>query len=94
MGFVYIIRSTKDGSFYIGKTADPEKRLQWHNNLDLNTGVTRIKAPWEYFFVLQVDDMKVAGKIENHIKRMKGRTYILNLKKYPELGLRLIEKYS
>jgi hypothetical protein len=31
---------------------------------------------------------------ENHFKRMKSRKYIEDLKNYPELGERLIEKYS
>jgi putative endonuclease len=35
-----------------------------------------------------------AHKIENHIKKMKSKKYIENLKKYPEISLRLLQKYS
>ena len=83
-----------DGSFYIGKTSDLDERLSWHNDIERNVGMTKRKIPWKYFLVLEVEDMKIAGKIENHIKRMKSRAYIVNLKKYQELGKRLIEKYS
>jgi len=84
----------KDQSFYVGKTSDLEERLKWHNNERLNVGVSKRKILWEYFFTLEVGNSKIAGKIENHIKRMKSRKYILNLLKYPEIGYKLIEKYS
>ncbi len=94
MHFVYVIESMKDGSFYIGKTANLEDRLRRHNYGELNHGITKRKMPWKYFFTLQVRNSKIAGKIENHIKRMKSRIYILNLAKYPEISQKLIEKYS
>ena len=94
MCFVYIIASLKDGSFYIGRTADLKERLNWHNSEALNQGITKRKIPWNYLFTLEVENAKIAGKIENHIKRMKSREYIRNLVKYPEISERLIEKYS
>ncbi len=36
----------------------------------------------------------MAGKIENHIKKMKSKKYIKDLKKYPEIAQKLIKKYS
>jgi putative endonuclease len=36
----------------------------------------------------------VAGKIEIHIKKMKSRSYLINLSKYPEIGQKLITKFS
>ncbi len=94
MYFVYVIESLKDGSFYIGKTSDLDKRLLWHNSRELNIGTTRNKMPWRYFYTLELSNSHAARKIENHIKRMKSREYILNLAKYPEIGQKLIEKYS
>ncbi|MBP8040521.1 MAG: GIY-YIG nuclease family protein, partial [Bacteroidales bacterium] len=32
MYYVYILKSLKDGRFYIGSTADVEKRLLYHNS--------------------------------------------------------------
>jgi putative endonuclease len=94
MYFVYVIESLKDGGFYIGKTSDLTARLRWHNSKELNKGVTRSKMPWRYFYTLEVGNPGTSGKIENHIKRMKSREYVLNLAKYPEIGKKLIEKYS
>jgi len=56
--------------------------------------VTRKKIPWEYFIILEVESKAVALRIEKHIKNMKSRVYIQNLKKYPELAQNLIKKYS
>jgi len=36
----------------------------------------------------------VAGKIEIHIKKMKSKKYIQDLKKYPEIAQKLLKKYS
>ena len=94
MYFVYVIESMNDGSFYIGKTSDLIERLRWHNSSELDQGMTKGKIPWKCFFTLEVASSEVAGKIENHIKRMKSRKYIFNLAEYPEIRQRLIEKYS
>ncbi len=94
MPFVYIIKSTKTGAFYIGKTYDLEQRLIYHNTLELNNGTSKSGIPWEYFFTLEVPTYMLAGKLEMHIKRMKSREYCKNLAKYPEISQKLIEKYS
>ena len=92
--FVYIIQSEVDRSFYIGFTQNLIKRLELHNDSELNQGVTRHKIPWRYFFTIRVPDKSTAIKIEKHIKRMKSQSFILNLKKYPEMSEKLFKKYS
>ena len=94
MPFVYVIKSLKNNSFYIGKTYDLEKRILYHNTLGLNRGDSKKGIPWEYHYTLKVDTIAMAGKIEMHIKRMKSREYCMNLVKYPEISQKLIEKYS
>jgi putative endonuclease len=94
MYYVYIIQSKVDGSFYIGRTSDLTLRLVYHNSPILNKGVTHRKIPWRYFYVLEVNNSAVAAQIERHIKKMKSVRYIRNLVKYPELGEKLIKKYS
>ncbi|QBA63131.1 GIY-YIG nuclease family protein [Muriicola soli] len=94
MYYVYVIQSGLDDSFYIGKTSNLEERLLFHNTPELNKGITKRKIPWKYFFILEIGDLRLAGKIENHIKRMKSRKYIQDLKKYPEITQKLIKKYS
>jgi putative endonuclease len=94
MFYVYVIESGLDGSIYIGKTSDLKSRPEFHNSVELNKGITKRKIPWDYYFVMEVSNARIAGAIENHIKRMKSRRYIENLRKYPEIGKKLIEKYS
>ena len=84
----------KDGSFYTGITSAPDVRLRFHNSKRLNKGVTKRKMPWEYYLILRVNRKYTALRIERHIKRMKSRIYIQNLKKYPEMVENLIKKYS
>ncbi|MEB8328027.1 GIY-YIG nuclease family protein [Flavobacteriaceae bacterium KMM 6897] len=94
MPFVYIIKSIKTESFYIGKTYDLAERLRYHNSIELNKGSSKSGMPWKYFFTLEVPTYMLAGKLEMHIKRMKSREYCMNLIKYPEISQKLIEKYS
>ena len=68
--------------------------MKYHNSRCKNIGVTRNKIPWKYFYFLEVKNSFIAVKIELHIKRMKSRNYIENLKKYPEISEKLIKKYS
>ena len=94
MHYVYVIQSSQDFSYYVGHTSDLTARLKYHNSIGKNIGVTRRKIPWSYFFVLEVENRTIAEKIEKHIKRMKSREYLKNLAKYPEMGEKLVKKYS
>ena len=94
MFYVYVIQSLKDNSFYIGRTSDLQKRLEYHNSHQKNLGITRHKIPWKYFFFLEVESSIIADKIERHLKRMKSRIYLQNLSQYPEISEKLIKKYS
>ena len=48
----------------------------------------------ELFFYEDDLEYKQARNIETHIKRMKSRVYIVNLKKYPEIIVKLKIKYG
>ena len=94
MPFVYILRSIKDDSFYIGKTFDLEQRLLYHNTVELNEGTSKSGIPWKYFLTLEVKSYFLAGKLEKHLKEVHSEEYCMNLVKYPEISQKLIEKYS
>ena len=94
MHYVYVIKSLIDNSFYIGQTSNLNERLRIYNSKEENHGVTKRKIPWDIFYTIEVENSTIAIKIEQHIKKMKSRNYIKNLKKYPEMGQKLIEKYS
>ena len=94
IAFVYIIKSKKTNAFYIGETDDLENRIHWHNNLKLNTNTTKSGIPWEFFYTINCESRSQARKIEKHLKRMKSRKYLINLRKYPEISMKLLEKYK
>lgn len=94
MRFVYIIYSKKSDKYYIGETYEIEQRLMFHNSTDDNTNSTKSGIPWVLFLALQVENRIIARRIETHIKRMKSKIYIQNLKQYPEMQLKLINKHS
>ena len=94
MCFVYIIQSEVDDSFYVGYSMDLKIRLVFHNDPAKNQGITRHKIPWRIFYALKTPNRTTAIKIERHIKRMKSKSYIENLRKYPEIGEKLLKKYS
>ena len=94
MFYVYIIYSEKADKFYIGQTMDLEERLQQHNSGVFEKCSTKIANDWEIFHLISCKSRKLAIMIEKHIKKMRSRKYILNLKKYPDIAQRLIDKYN
>ena len=92
MHFVYIIYSPEKDTFYIGETSNTELRLEWHNSAKFKNAHTKIANDWEIFHLIECVDILQARKIERHIKNMKSKTYILNLKKHPEISEKLLLK--
>ena len=96
MAFVYILHSQCNGKYYVGSTIlEPQTRLKQH--LRHKYGKSKFTAKikdWELFFWFECNSLNQAQLIENHIKRMKGKRYLRNLKLYPELHLKLLEKYN
>jgi putative endonuclease len=94
MASVYILFSKKLDRFYTGSCNDLSYRIEQHFNKDFNKSFTAKTDDWDLF--LFVDDLHYtqARSIEKHIKNMKSKAYILNLKKYPEIFQKLIIKYA
>jgi len=92
--YVYILHSEKLKTYYTGETSDIQLRLIYHNDAKLNSNSTKRGIPWVLYFQIQVKDRIQARKIESHIKKMKSRIYIENLKTYPEMRERLRKRYS
>ncbi|NER13048.1 GIY-YIG nuclease family protein [Leptobacterium flavescens] len=90
---VYIIYSEKMDKFYVGETSDLPKRLEEHKTGFYISSYTSKTRDWVLFFEIECDSKNQAIKIEKHIKEMKSRTYIHNLKKYPEIVEKLKGKY-
>lgn len=90
---VYILESKKLNRFYIGYTTNLNTRLLFHKNAE-NKKFTAKANDWIVFFTLECKTKAQAMAIEIHIKKMKSRTYILNLLKYPEISEKLLLKYN
>ncbi|MEH6406132.1 MAG: GIY-YIG nuclease family protein [Leeuwenhoekiella sp.] len=89
MNSVYILYSKKLDSFYIGETENLAERIDQHNSGFYNKAYTKKANDWELFYTFTSESKSQALKIERHIKKMKSKIYIWNLKKYPEMTEKL-----
>ena len=90
----YILHSQKLDRFYVGATRNLDDRIKWHNDEIKNEGDSKRGIPWTLFHSIECETFSQALKIEAHIKRMKSKVYIKNLKKYPEMNEKLLTKYA
>ena len=93
MDCVYILHSVKLNRFYIGYTSTFETRLEFHQNA-ANHKFTSNTNDWTVFLKINCESKSQALQIEQHIKNMKSKIYIENLLKYPEMILKLLDKYK
>ena len=87
MAITYIIYSKRLDRFYIGATTlSLTQRLDQHNSGHYsNRSFTAKSNDWEEFLSINTNGLKHALRLEQKIKKMKSRKFIMNLKKYPEL---------
>jgi len=72
--FVYILYSEKRSGYYVGQTADVEKRLKRHN-----LGVahsTKSGIPWKLVLHIEVLSRSEAIVLERRIKKRGAKRYI------------------
>lgn len=95
MHHVYILYSKKLDKFYIGNTdLLPLERLNQHNTSFNKGSFTTRGIPWILFLELSCSSRLQARKVELHIKKMKSRKYINNLKQYSEMQEKLLQRYD
>jgi len=70
MYFTYILKSRNFDYFYIGHTADLEKRLSEHNSGRVKS--TKKYLPWEIIYYESINTKSEAYKRELQIKSYKG----------------------
>ncbi len=90
---VYILYSPTLDGYYIGQSEDFEKRFQWHKNKLFAESFTKRAEDWITFLTIDCISRRQSVNIEAHIKKMKSRRYIENLKKYPEIAQKLKLRY-
>ncbi|MCU0361358.1 MAG: GIY-YIG nuclease family protein [Bacteroidia bacterium] len=94
MASVYILYSSGLDRFYTGSCNDLSYRTDQHLNKEYIKSFTSKADDWVLFWHFDDLSYKQARAMEAHIKSMKSKIYIQNLKKYPEIMLKLIEKYA
>jgi putative endonuclease len=77
MWVVYILRSEKNGRYYIGSTDDLDRRLEQHNSG--HTPSTRPYRPWSIVYFEPMPDRPSARSREREIKSWKSRVMIETL---------------
>ena len=71
MFFVYVIRSEKDGRFYVGMSENVEKRILQHNKG--MTFSTKGFRPWKLFLFEKFETRDEARKREVYLKSGSGK---------------------
>ncbi len=94
MATLYILYSRKMDRYYTGSCLDMNSRLKEHLQGKYDNAFTKKTDDWEIYF--RMDDLgnDTVRKLENHIKSMKSRKYIENLRAYPEMTEKLIDKFK
>ncbi|MDD5108159.1 MAG: GIY-YIG nuclease family protein [Candidatus Omnitrophica bacterium] len=75
--FVYVLRSKKDKSLYIGSTKNVDQRFNSHNRGESLS--TKSKRPWVLTRVEEYNSDSLALKREKFLKSGEGRRVLKNL---------------
>ncbi len=89
----YILFSEKLNRFYTGSTADFDERMEFHDTSDARKFTSKA-TDWTLFDKIECDSKTQALSIEKHIKSMKSKIYIRNLKQFPEMKEKLKIRYE
>ena len=94
MASVYLLFSKKLDKYYIGSCLNLDERIEEHLSKKNRDSFTCKADDWELNY--SIDDLayEQARGIEKHIKNMKSKKYIENLKRYPEIANKLKELYK
>ncbi len=94
MAEVYILYSSSLDKYYVGSCLNTSKRIEQHLTNNFPSSFTGQAKDWMIYYSIENLAYSQARKIEKHIKRMKSKKYIQDLKRYPEIATKLISKYK
>ncbi|MCX6797372.1 MAG: GIY-YIG nuclease family protein [Candidatus Doudnabacteria bacterium] len=77
MYYCYILKSLINSNYYIGSTANLQKRLEMHNTKKVKS--TTHNVPWQIVYYEAFRTLSGARKRESQIKRWKSRAAIERL---------------
>ena len=72
--FVYVLFSKTRSGYYVGQTADIDKRLKRHNGGLVPS--TKGGIPWELVLQIPVTDRSAAVHLEKRIKKRGAKRFI------------------
>jgi len=72
--YVYVLRSQKDGKFYVGYTKNVQKRLEQHNSGQVRS--TKERRPMKLIYWEGCIDQQDATRREKYLKTAWGKRYI------------------
>ncbi|HNQ31368.1 MAG TPA: GIY-YIG nuclease family protein [Candidatus Woesebacteria bacterium] len=84
MHFVYILKSTKDHTHYIGYTKDVYGRLKTHNAGKVRC--TKGHAPYILVYREEHNSLRDAKNREKYIKSLKNTAYFLKKQRVPPMA--------
>ena len=94
MGVFYILHSRSINRFYVGSCMKIEERLFEHNTGKYSNAYTKRAKDWEIYLTIENLEFDVVRKIETHVKKMKSKKYIQNLKAHLDLQMKLVERFA
>ncbi len=78
MYYVYLLKSRKNGKYYIGHTKNLKERILRHNTDFDKRRYTYGRGPWSLVFYEVFNTRSEAMRHERFLKTGKGREYIKN----------------
>ena len=94
MADVYVLYSEKLNQFYVGSCKDVDIRFKEHLDKKYANSFTAKVDDWIIFYKVTGLNSTQALRIEAHIKKMKSKTYIENIAKYPRIMEKLKLRYG
>lgn len=73
-GFVYILKSEKNGRYYVGSTNNLARRLDEHNIGKVIA--TKYLLPLQLMFFQRFENLNQARRVEYRLKKLKRRDII------------------
>ncbi len=94
MADVYILYSSELDRYYIGSCLNFEERFKEHLEKKMKNSFSSKADYWTMYYKYEGLGFKQARLIEQHIKNMKSRKFIADIKSHPAIMERLILKYK
>ncbi|MUP45076.1 GIY-YIG nuclease family protein [Gramella sp. BOM4] len=76
MMYVYVLRSLKNDSMYVGMSSNVEKRICEHNSKRVRS--TKAYCPWKLIHLEVFEDRISARKREKYLKSGYGKSWLKN----------------